>query len=71
MKSFVEYVDVARHILSESKETNITPEEIIKALEKETRYTLDDWSVNGLINAIRYVLANGATNPIDMDEILL
>lgn len=67
MKSFVEYVDVARHLLSESKKANITPEEIIKSLENDSQYTLGDWSVKGLVRAIRYVLANDYDN----DEVAL
>ena len=67
MKSFVEYVDAARYLLSESKEANITPEEVIKSLEKDSQYTLGDWSVKGLISAIRYVLANDYDN----DEVAL
>lgn len=67
MKSFVDYVDVARDILSESKKANITPEEIIKSLENDTKYTLGDWSVEGLIRAICYVLANDYDN----DEVAL
>ena len=67
MKSFVEYVDVARHLLSESKKASITPEEIIKSLEDDSQYTLGDWSVKGLVRAIRYVLANDYDN----DEVAL
>ena len=67
MKSFDEYVDVARHILSESKKANINPEEIIKSLENDSQYTLGDWSVEGLIRAIRYVQAIDYDN----DEVAL
>lgn len=67
MKSFDEYVDVARHILRESKKANITPEEIIKSLENDSQYTLGDWSVEGLVRAIRYVQAIDYDN----DEVAL
>ena len=70
MKTFAEHVEAARDLLEMANENNVTPKELITSLEKESRYTIGDWSMLSMAKALRYILENEGYVK-DQDEVAL